>query len=167
MIDQRGPIRAPRLALTLPVPAGAARVLLLAAVFVCAACGLVYELELVALASYLVGDSVTQASIVLSVMVFAMGCGSLLAKRLRTRPALGFAAVEAALALVGGLSVMALYAVFAWYGEAKPAIAGCSFSGSGGRTRAARSPTCSRRITWARWSAGSPFRFCCCRSSGS
>jgi spermidine synthase len=103
-------------------------VLLLAAVFVCAACGLVYELELVALASYLVGDSVTQASIVLSVMVFAMGCGSLLAKRLRTRPALGFAAVEAALALVGGLSVMALYAVFAWYGEAKPAIAGCSFA---------------------------------------
>ncbi|MHC5907616.1 spermidine synthase, partial [Streptomyces sp. S6] len=31
-------------------------------VFVCAACGLVYELELVALASYLMGDSVTQAS---------------------------------------------------------------------------------------------------------
>ncbi|WNI16873.1 polyamine aminopropyltransferase [Actinacidiphila sp. ITFR-21] len=128
MIDQRGPARAPRLAPTLPVPAGAARALVLAAVFVCAACGLVYELELVALASYLVGDSVTQASIVLSVMVFAMGCGSLLAKRLRTRAAAGFAAVEAALALVGGLSVMALYAVFAWYGQAKPAIAGCSFA---------------------------------------
>ncbi|MFC4034499.1 polyamine aminopropyltransferase [Streptomyces polygonati] len=128
MIDQQGRTRAPRTAMTLPVPAGAARALVLAAVFVCAACGLVYELELVALASYLVGDSVTQASIVLSVMVFAMGCGSLLAKRLRGHAALGFAAVEAALALVGGLSVMALYAVFAWYGHAKPAIIGCSFA---------------------------------------
>lgn len=118
----------PRLAPRLPVPAGAARALVLAAVFVCAACGLVYELELVALASYLVGDSVTQASIVLSVMVFAMGCGSLLAKRLRGCAALGFGAVETALALVGGLSVLALYAVFAWYGQAKPAIVGCSFA---------------------------------------
>ncbi|WP_329134668.1 polyamine aminopropyltransferase [Streptomyces sp. NBC_01476] len=128
MIDQHGRTQAPRIAATLPVPAGAARALVLATVFVCAACGLVYELELVALASYLVGDSVTQASVVLSVMVFAMGCGSLLAKRWRTRAALGFAAVETALALVGGLSVMALYAVFAWYGQAKPAIVGCSFA---------------------------------------
>lgn len=84
--------------------------------FVCAACGLVYELELVALASYLVGDSVTQASVVLSVMVFAMGVGSLAAKRLRPRAAAGFGAVEAALALVGGCSAMALYAAFAWTG---------------------------------------------------
>ncbi|NED85233.1 spermidine synthase, partial [Streptomyces sp. SID11233] len=59
--------------LSLPVPPGVGRFLVLLAVFVCAACGLVYELELVALASYLLGDSVTQASLVLSVMVFAMG----------------------------------------------------------------------------------------------
>jgi spermidine synthase len=77
----------------------------------------VYELELVALASYLIGDSVTQASVVLSVMVFAMGIGSLLAKRLRCRAAAGFGAVEALLALVGGCSAMALYAAFAWTGD--------------------------------------------------
>ncbi|MFC9804775.1 polyamine aminopropyltransferase [Streptomyces griseoaurantiacus] len=100
----------------LPVRPGTGRFLVLASVFVCAACGLVYELELVALASYLIGDSVTQASVVLSVMVFAMGIGSLAAKRLRCRAAVGFGAVEAALALVGGLSAMALYAVFAWSG---------------------------------------------------
>lgn len=111
----------------LPVPPAAARALVLAAVFVCAACGLVYELELVALASYLVGDSVTQASIVLSVMVFAMGVGSLLAKRLSCAPAIGFAAVEIALALVGGLSVMALYASFAWFGQSRPATAVFAF----------------------------------------
>ncbi|MET9648538.1 polyamine aminopropyltransferase [Streptomyces syringium] len=103
----------------LPVPAGLGRFSVLTTVFVCAACGLVYELELVALASYLIGDSVTQASVVLSVMVFAMGIGSLLAKRLRPRAALGFAAVEAGLALTGGLSAMALYACFAWYGQTR------------------------------------------------
>lgn len=106
----------------------AARGLVLAAVFVCAACGLVYELELVALASYLVGDEVTQASVVLSVMVFAMGCGSLLAKRLRDRAAAAFAAVESMLALVGGLSVMVLYGVFAWYGRTGLAMVGCAFA---------------------------------------
>jgi spermidine synthase len=100
----------------LPVRPGIGRLLVLAGVFVCAACGLVYELELVALASYLIGDSVTQASVVLSVMVFAMGVGSLAAKRLRPRAAAGFGAIEAALALVGGCSAMALYAVFAWTG---------------------------------------------------
>ncbi|MFI5687303.1 polyamine aminopropyltransferase [Streptomyces sp. NPDC051636] len=101
----------------LPVRPATGRFLVLAGVFVCAACGLVYELELVALASYLMGDSVTQASVVLSVMVFAMGAGSLAAKRLRRLAAAGFGAVEAALALVGGCSAMALYAVFAWTGD--------------------------------------------------
>ncbi|PAM99220.1 spermidine synthase [Streptomyces sp. Alain-F2R5] len=100
----------------LPVRPGTGRFLVLAGVFVCAACGLVYELELVALASYLIGDSVTQASVVLSVMVFAMGLGSLAAKRLRRFAAAGFGAVEAVLALVGGSSAMVLYAVFAWTG---------------------------------------------------
>ncbi|MEU6389760.1 polyamine aminopropyltransferase [Streptomyces sp. NPDC046939] len=98
----------------LPVRPGTGRFLVLVCVFVCAACGLVYELELVALASYLMGDSVTQASVVLSFMVFAMGLGSLAAKRLRPHAAAGFGLVEAALALVGGFSAMVLYAVFAW-----------------------------------------------------
>uniref|UniRef100_UPI0015EF0C4A polyamine aminopropyltransferase n=1 Tax=Streptomyces albidus (ex Kaewkla and Franco 2022) TaxID=722709 RepID=UPI0015EF0C4A len=112
----------------LPVPAGIGRGLVLTSVFVCAACGLVYELELVALASYLVGDSVTQASVVLSLMVFAMGIGSLLAKRLRCRAATGFASVEALLAVVGGGSAMALYASFAWFGGARIALVGFSLA---------------------------------------
>src|SRR5699024_4130531 len=68
-----------------------ARVAVVLAVFVCAACGLVYELALVALGSYLIGDSVGQASIVLSLMVFAMGVGALVAKPLQRRAALAFA----------------------------------------------------------------------------
>ncbi|MFI0897194.1 polyamine aminopropyltransferase [Streptomyces sp. NPDC020983] len=128
MIDQRHRSELPCLTPRLPVTAQAARALVLTAVFVCAACGLVYELELVALASSLVGDSVTQASVILSVMVFAMGCGSLLAKRWRGRAAAAFAAVETGLALVGGLSVMVLYASFAWFGHAGAPIVGCAFA---------------------------------------
>ncbi|AUY54323.1 polyamine aminopropyltransferase [Streptomyces sp. CB01881] len=101
-----------------------ARLTVLLASFVCAACGLVYELELVALGSYLLGDSVTQTSVVLSVMVFAMGLGSLLAKRFTRRPATAFALVECALALTGGLSVLALYSCWAWIGRYQAAMVG-------------------------------------------
>ncbi|MGI5220442.1 polyamine aminopropyltransferase [Nocardia sp. CA-290969] len=96
------------------VPGRFARIALLLTVFVCAACGLVYELSLVTLGSYLIGDTATQASITLSVMVCAMGVGALAAKPLRHLAAPAFLAVELALALVGGLSVLSLYAAYAW-----------------------------------------------------
>lgn len=96
------------------IPGRFARVALLTTVFVCAACGLVYELSLVTLGSYLIGDTATQASITLSVMVCAMGVGALAAKPLRHRAAAAFVAVELALALFGGLSVLMLYAAYAW-----------------------------------------------------
>ncbi|MFF4669231.1 polyamine aminopropyltransferase [Streptomyces sp. NPDC001279] len=126
MIDQQVSLRGG--AAHLPVRPRTGRWFVLSAVFVCAACGLVYELELVALASYLIGDSVTQASVVLSVMVFAMGVGSLLAKRLRSRAAVGFGLIEALLALVGGSSAVVLYATFAWFGESRYALVGFSLA---------------------------------------
>ncbi|WP_420168438.1 polyamine aminopropyltransferase [Streptomyces violaceoruber] len=126
MIDQHTSLRGG--AAGLPVRPRTGRLLVLAAVFVCAACGLVYELELVALASYLIGDSVTQASVVLSVMVFAMGIGSLLAKRLRCHAAVGFGLLEAALALIGGSSALVLYASFAWLGESQYVLVGFSLA---------------------------------------
>jgi len=91
-----------------------ARFGLLATAFAVSACGLVYELALITLGAYLVGNTARQASIVLAVMVFAMGLGALAAKPLRRWPALAFAIVELALALLGGFSVMLLYAAFAW-----------------------------------------------------
>ncbi|MFC5643078.1 spermidine synthase, partial [Kitasatospora cinereorecta] len=111
-------------AIPIPLRPRPARLLVLLAAFLCAACGLVYELELVALGGYLLGDSVTQTSVVLSVMVFAMGIGSLLAKGLTRRPATSFALVECGLALVGGLSVLALYSVWAWLEGHGAAMAG-------------------------------------------
>lgn len=114
-----------------PRAAGGARgkrFLLLLAVFVCAACGLVYELALTALGSYLIGNSVTQTSVVISVMVFAMGIGSLAAKPLQHRAVGAFALVEILLALVGGLSVLVLYAAFAWLRLYMPAMVVVSFT---------------------------------------
>ncbi|MGV9315612.1 polyamine aminopropyltransferase [Streptomyces sp. NPDC003691] len=128
MIDRSPQLSPPPAALPLPVRPDAGRFLVLLGVFVCAACGLVYELELVALASYLIGDSVTQASVVLSLMVFAMGLGSLLAKRLRCRAAVGFGMLELALALVGGCSAMVLYATFAWLGESRSVLVAFSLA---------------------------------------
>jgi spermidine synthase len=104
-----------------------ARMLVLAAVFTCAACGLVYELALVALGSYLVGNSITQASIVISVMVFAMGIGSLAAKPFQNHAVAAFAMVEGLLALLGGLSVLGLYAAFAWLGLYVPVLVAVTF----------------------------------------
>lgn len=108
----------------LPVPPGVGRALVLAGVFVCAACGLVYELELIALADHLIGDTVTHTSVVLSLMVFAMGIGSLAAKRLRGRAAANFALIEALLGLVGGSCAMALHLSYVWSGEARWALCG-------------------------------------------
>ncbi|MGH3434266.1 MAG: polyamine aminopropyltransferase, partial [Thermocrispum sp.] len=97
-----------------PVTRRWARAAVLFAAFVCAGCGLVYELALVALGSYLIGDTIGQASVVLSIMVFAMGIGALAAKPLQRRAEAAFAGVEIALALLGGLSVLLLYGAFAW-----------------------------------------------------
>ena len=108
--------------LVLPVGRRAARVLLLAAVFLCAACGLVYELALITLGQYLVGGSVYQTSVVLGVFVCSMGLGSFASKPLLTRAAAGFAAVELALALTGGLSVLGLYAAYSWLDLYTPAL---------------------------------------------
>ncbi len=87
---------------------------LAAVVFMVAACGLVYELALIALGSYLMGDSIRQTAIVLGVFVFSMGIGSLLTKHRTNRPITTFVAIECALGLLGGLSVLLLYASFAW-----------------------------------------------------
>jgi len=99
-----------------------ARVLLLGAVLTVAVCGFLYELVIIAMGTYLVGNSVEQVSFVLAAFVSSMGLGSLLAKPLLRAPAISFAVVECLIALAGGLSAMALYASFAWLGVYQPAM---------------------------------------------
>jgi spermidine synthase len=82
---------------------------LLASVFVVAACGLVYELCAGALASYLLGDSVLQFSTVIGTYLFAMGVGSWLSRHVAGDLAGTFVRVEAMVGLVGGLMPAALF----------------------------------------------------------
>ena len=77
---------------------------------------------IIALGTYLFGNSVFQVSVVLAAFVSSMGLGSLAAKPLLRRPAESFVAVEAAVALIGGLSAMALYAAFAYLDVYEPVM---------------------------------------------
>jgi spermidine synthase len=98
------------------------RALLLVAAGACAACALVYELALVALGGVLIGSSITQTSLVISLFVFALGLGALAAKPLLGRPLPAFVVVETGVAVVGGFSVLACYAAFAYTGVYTPAV---------------------------------------------
>ncbi|WP_448852760.1 polyamine aminopropyltransferase [Corynebacterium sp. 335C] len=100
------------------VPPGPWRALLLAAVAACAACGLIYELALLALAASLGRGDVVATSVIVAGYVAALGLGALAAKPLVARAASSFLLVEATLGLIGGLSASALYAVFAITGDA-------------------------------------------------
>ena len=90
----------------------AVRLLFLASVFTIATCGLVYELTAGALASYLLGDSVTQFSTVIGVYLFAMGIGSWLSKFVERRLLVVFIRIEFLIALIGGSSAAALFVLF-------------------------------------------------------
>ena len=65
---------------------------LFAAALLVAVGGLIYELILGTAASYLIGDSVLSFSLATGITLFGMGTGSLLAGRLRGRPATVFPA---------------------------------------------------------------------------
>jgi spermidine synthase len=97
------------------IPAAAERrvahgeVALLVAVFVVAACGLVYELAAGALASYLLGDSVLQFSTVIGTYLFAMGIGSWLSRLVERQLVAQFLRIELLVALIGGLMPAALF----------------------------------------------------------
>ena len=87
---------------------------LLASVFVVASCGLAYELIAGALASYVLGDSITQFSTVIGTYLFAMGVGSWLSKYV-VRDLVGrFVRIELMIGVIGGFSAAALYFTFVW-----------------------------------------------------
>ena len=86
--------------------------LLLFSVFVVATCGLVYELVAGTLASYLLGDSVTQFSTIIGAYLFSMGIGSYLSRFFDTNLIRWFIRVELLVALVGGFSSSLLFVVF-------------------------------------------------------
>jgi spermidine synthase len=96
-------------------PRGAARIrasALYLNVFVVAICGLVYELLAGTLGSYLLGDSVTQFSLVIGLYLSAMGVGAWLSRGIEGKLAHRFVDIELAVAVVGGVSAPVLFLAF-------------------------------------------------------
>lgn len=91
---------------------GAGRAVLLASIVVVALCGIVYELIIGSISAYLLGNSVYQFSITIGVFMFAMGIGSWLSQHVTRRLIRTFIQVEIALAVVGGVSSIALFLTF-------------------------------------------------------
>ncbi len=88
--------------------------LLYLTVLIIATSGLVYELLTGTVASYVLGDSVTQFSTTIGVYLFAMGVGSYLSRFVEDKLALRFLEVELAAAIAGGLSAPLLFVAFAY-----------------------------------------------------
>ena len=86
--------------------------LLLASVFAVATCGLIYELLAGTIASYLLGDSVTQFSTIIGTYLFAMGVGSWSSRYVRGGEMALFIRIELLIALLGGFSAAGLFALF-------------------------------------------------------
>lgn len=86
---------------------------LLAATFVVAVAGLVYELIAGAVSSYLLGDSVTQFSLVIGVFMTSMGLGAW-ASRFVAVPERGFTLSQVLLGIVGGFSAPILFLAYGY-----------------------------------------------------
>ncbi|MCA9539578.1 MAG: polyamine aminopropyltransferase [Myxococcales bacterium] len=99
-----------------PPPGRATRALLAFIVLFLGGSGLVYEYCLSTLATHLLGNSVEQFSLIIALMMFAMGLAGLVQRRIGERAALAevFIFVEIALGLIGGASAVGLYLAFAW-----------------------------------------------------
>ena len=96
--------------------------LLLFSIFIIAGCSLIYELLISSLSTYLLGSGVVHYSVTIGLFLFFMGVGAWLAQYRRTDLLDGFIQIEIALGLIGGLSAVILYAVYAWSQYYYPAM---------------------------------------------
>jgi spermidine synthase len=81
-------------------------------VLIVATCGLIYELLAGTLASYVLGDSITQFSLIIGIYLFAMGVGSWLSRFIDKGLARRFVDIELAVAVLGGFSAPLLFLTF-------------------------------------------------------
>ena len=100
---------------------------LLVSVFAVATCGLIYELLASTIASYLLGDSVTQFSTVIGTYLFAMGIGSWLSRYVTRGELALFVRVELLIALIGGTSAAVLFMLFPVVSSFRVALYGIVF----------------------------------------
>lgn len=88
--------------------------ILLFSVFILSLCGIIYELVLGSLASYLLGNPVEQYSITIGVFLSSMGLGSYLSRFITRGLVKSFVRIEIALGLIGGISVVFLNYMFSF-----------------------------------------------------
>ncbi len=86
--------------------------ILLISIMIVALCGIVYELLIGTVSSYLLGASVHQFSLTIGFFMFAMGVGSYLSRFFNTHLIEAFVYVEMALAVVGGMCSIGLFMIF-------------------------------------------------------
>lgn len=98
--------------------------ILLVSAFAVATCGLIYELLAGTLASYLLGDSITQFSTVIGVYLFAMGVGSWCSRYVARDELRVFVRVEVLIGLIGGGSSALLFLLFDRLADFRPALYG-------------------------------------------
>ncbi len=95
---------------------------LVVAVFAAGLCSIVYELLIGTASSYFLGNSIQQFSITIGLFMASMGIGSFLSRMLGERVLGAFVKVELALGLVGGVSIPALYGIYAYTDLYYPAM---------------------------------------------
>ena len=85
---------------------------LLFSILIVALCGIVYELIIGTVSSYLLGNSVYQFSLTIGFFMFAMGVGSWISKFFDKEYIRNFVTIEIVIALVGGISSTLLFMAF-------------------------------------------------------
>jgi len=96
--------------------------ILIAAVFFVSICALIYELIAGTVASYLVGNSVTQFSIVIGFFLSAMGFGSFLTQFIKRDLLDKFLFIEIFVGVLGGFSALALFLWFSYQDNTLPGL---------------------------------------------
>lgn len=88
--------------------------ILLFSVFILSLCGIIYELVLGSLASYLLGNPVMQYSITIGVFLSSMGLGSYFSRFIEKNLIKAFVRIEIVLGFTGGISVVLLNYLFSF-----------------------------------------------------
>lgn len=88
--------------------------ILLLSIFVVSLCGIIYELVLGSLATYLLGDPVVQYSITIGFFLSSMGIGSFISRFVQKNLVRVFVMTEVLLGLFGGISVLTLNYMFSF-----------------------------------------------------
>ena len=91
---------------------------LLVSVCLIATCAIIYELIIAAVSSYLLGNSVYQFSVTIGLFMSSMGLGSYLSRYFSRCLVNRFILIEIAIALIGGISSVALFNTYIFYESA-------------------------------------------------